>query len=558
MIKSSKNTDAPPRDGHGTHNDVSVEGEGRPPSVNDGFRFGRMFKCAGHAQVLRLSAGETIGEHMTAMTELARADSNIPAGYTYFGQFVDHDLSFDQTERENIQTEIREQDDPDTAEIESTPIRDLVQARSPSLDLDSLYGAANGRQENLFNGPKFKLGQNTPSPGDGPVDRQDLRYDLPRAGAPREGQVALPALIGDPRNDENLAVAQVHLFWLRFHNHIVDVIRQDRPGLSDNMAFEAARDLVVRHYQHTVLHDFVRRFITDSAYNDVIINGNRKVLKHCVGEVPFMPLEFSVAAYRHGHSQVREVYDWNRNFGTGAGLLPDSPFSFFFQFSQVSGDMRGNPTLPTNWIADFRRLFDLSGFDLPHLEGSIGGELNMAKKIDPYIASPLANLPEIERLVALGLRPFANLAALNLRRGSMRGLPSAQDIVSDLPSIDLLTHEEMKSVLDSDFSQTMEQLGFFYRTPLWLYILLEAAAKGNGNTLGALGSLIVAETFLTMVLTSKTSIATLGSVWHPDDASSLLGATAGLKSIPELLAWVDAREPIIDPLQDARLATIPA
>ena len=50
---------------------------------------------------------------------------DIPAGYTYFGQFVDHDITFDPAsslEREN---------DPDA----------LTNFRSPRFDLDSVYGS---------------------------------------------------------------------------------------------------------------------------------------------------------------------------------------------------------------------------------------------------------------------------------------------------------------------------------------------------------------------------------------------------------------------------------
>ena len=52
--------------------------------------------------------------------------SQIPAGFTYLGQFVDHDLTFDKT---NVML---------GANV--SPAQ-LLQARSPSLDLDSLYGA---------------------------------------------------------------------------------------------------------------------------------------------------------------------------------------------------------------------------------------------------------------------------------------------------------------------------------------------------------------------------------------------------------------------------------
>ncbi len=65
-----------------------------------------------------------------AMTVDNASPGAVPAGYTYLGQFIDHDLTFDKTA-------LMENADISPADIE--------QSRSPSLDLDSLYG--NGPQD---------------------------------------------------------------------------------------------------------------------------------------------------------------------------------------------------------------------------------------------------------------------------------------------------------------------------------------------------------------------------------------------------------------------------
>tara|TARA_E500000318_G_scaffold111826_1_gene131992 strand:+ start:6494 stop:8131 length:1638 start_codon:yes stop_codon:yes gene_type:complete len=528
--------------GHGSKEEVVIQGEGTASATPKAFRFGRMFpNQTNQPMSLKLDTCSRIGARMTALPEQARRDSAIPAGYTYFGQFVDHDISFDETEALK-----READNPATPEVEPTPLGDLVQKRSPSLDLDSLYGTSSGRDDRLLDGPRFKIGQTTPSPGIGPTD-QHLPYDLPRAWAPDSGKTAQRAVIGDPRNDENLAVAQTHLMWLKFHNAVVDQLTANDPGASQMRLFEQSRELVTKHYQFVVLHDFVRRFIDPEVFQSVIKEQKRQFLKAVAGEIAFMPLEFSVAAYRHGHSQVRNTYDWNINFPAGTS------FRLLFDFSEVSGTFFGNPTLPTNWIADFSRLYDFTGFQFPNLEGRTPGEMNLAKKIDPFLALPLGNLPEIQPLVAAGLRPFANLAALNLRRGSMRNLPSGQDLVAQIPGAEPIGRTEMRTVLDLQFDAEMEALGLYDRTPLWLYTLLEAAVNGDGEHLGKVGSTIVAETFLSLVLTSRISILTPGAKWTPTDAQPDLGAEAPLDTIPAILAWIDLRDPIIDPLQDIRL-----
>ncbi len=502
-------------------------------------RFGRMFPAFdnNHAMVLKLSTCSRIGDRMTAMPEQSRQDSTLPAGYTYFGQFVDHDLSFDGTRDRNDHL-----DGPLTPVGPST----LVQRRSPHLDLDSLYAEPDDPNLTLFDGPRFKIGKTTPlANSNNPILRRALPYDLPRVpNTDTDGPPARRALIGDPRNDENLAVAQTHLMWLKFHNHVADALAAAEPGIADDLLFARTRDLVIRHYQHVVLRDFLPRFIEPQVHEDVIIKRKRRFLKATAGEEPFMPLEFSTAAYRHGHSQVRERYSWNVEF-------PDSAMQLLFAFSEVSGGSNpffGAPTLPTNWIADFRRLYDFDGITFDQIDATEAPPLNFAKSLDPYIASVLGDLPELAGNPNV---PFTNLASLNLRKGSLRGMMAGQDLSKSISTVKTISEQDMRAVIDDDFAAEMQALGLFDRTPLWLYLLLEAAVAG-GNQLGELGSIIVAETFLTMTIASRVSVVREDGDWTPDEARDAIGATSALNTIPDILLWMDARDPIIDPLRDVR------
>ena len=120
------------------------------------------------------------------------------------------------------------------------------------------------------------------------------------------------ALIPDPRNDENLIVAQTHLAMIRFHNRVVDKLPASMPA---GQKFRRARKSVTLHYQWLIRHDFLPRIVQENVLDDVFTNGRKLVEPTATPvDVPTMPVEFSVAAFRLGHSMVRPAYDWNRRF----------------------------------------------------------------------------------------------------------------------------------------------------------------------------------------------------------------------------------------------------
>ena len=144
-------------------------------------------------------------------------------------------------------------------------------------------------------------------------------------------------MIGDPRNDENLIVAQTHLAFLKFHNRVMDTLPQGAGNSGDeDRPFGRARRTVRWHYQWLVLNDFLPRVLDRAVLNDIRNNGRRFYDFDAApfGGRPFMPLEFSVAAYRLGHSMVRETYDYNRTFnGLGPPALSDATLGLLFAFT---------------------------------------------------------------------------------------------------------------------------------------------------------------------------------------------------------------------------------
>ena len=445
---------------------------GTPP-----FRFSRM----GPSGIRRQLAAPSRRRLAQAMVSGAEVPSQIPAGFTYLGQFVDHDLTFDKTT---------------VALGDLVSPADLVQARSPSLDLDSLYGAGPTDPDSAkfyeADGIHLKTGK-TEAVGGIPARRG---FDLPR-GAGSTVAAKQKAIIPDPRNDENLAVAQTHLAFIRFHNRVVDTLPARVPR---SRRFQKAREKVIKHYQWMLRTDFLPRICAPTVVNAVFTNG-RKAFEVGVPttDVPTMPLEFSVAGYRLGHSMIRSAYSWNRDFDAGSGTL-----DLLFEFSGGSGTFNGARTLPSNWMVDFRRLYDFTEAGRADLAVP-AAKFNRARRIDTSIANLLAALPGFTA-------DEANLAFRNLARARMVRLATGQQMVTFLRSkgvapLTKLTNAQVRDGNNgADLSALSQQQleGLLQNTPLWFYILREAEL--NGGKLKGVGARIVAETFHRAIEGSDVSI----------------------------------------------------
>lgn len=438
---------------------------------------------------------------------------SLPAGYTYLGQFIDHDLSFDKTEG------FPEIKDPELIE----------QARTPTLELDSLYGLGPALQPEFYEGhippPRalFRIGLTSSIPTPGGVGLPDVPVSLPN-DLPR-GSDKL-AVIGDPRNDENTIVAQTHLAVLKFHNRVMAKGSPRGPG-GQGTPFERTRRDVRWHYQWIVLNDFLPRLVDASVLDDVRSNGRRfyRFEKEPFSGSPFMPLEFSVAAYRIGHSMIRESYNFNRAFAHRSvepTALIEATLGLLFAFTgggrfTPAGD--AHTALPSNWIIDWRRFYDLGH---PNL-------LNFARRLDTTLVATLHELP--------GMPPrFKSLAVRNLLRGSRLGLPTGQDVAAAVGATALGPEE----VASGDDRAVLREHGFHERTPLWYYVLKEAEVQANGQRLGEVGSRIVAEVFFGLIEGDRTSFMAEGRNWRP----TLPSASPGSFTMPDLLRFVNDLNPL--------------
>jgi hypothetical protein len=431
-------------------------------------------------------------------------ESGIPAAYTYFGQFVDHDLTFDPT------SSLQRQNDPDA----------LVDFRTPRFDLDSVYGRGPDDQPYLYSdGRSFLLGRALTGEALGtPLAANDLPRSAAKAASPT---AQARAIIGDPRNDENVIVSQLQGLVLRFHNALAAAHRE--------LSFPEVQREVRFHYQWVVLHDFLPKIVSESVLRQVLPHHHKNT--DPVADAPnlelyhprnsaFMPLEFSVAAYRFGHSMVRPGYRLNDAVG---------PFSIFPRLT-------GFDEFPAHWAIDWARFIDLERRPFgdendAHNPGN-SKRLQLAYRIDTSLVNPLTHLP------ARVAETPKNLAQRNLLRGWRLRLPSGQDVaramgVPVLADSDILIGKftgDPADIKGDIVSQGGE--AFKGRCPLWAYVLAETEEVSvpvhttdglkhvKTRRLGPVGGRIVAETIVGLLAYDSSSFLNQNPLWKPSLASS--------------------------------------
>ena len=363
--------------------------------------------------------------------------TTVPAGYTYFGQFIDHDITRDDTLLEDAGKQCPTQ---------------IVNGGEGRLDLDHLYGGKgtlpllNG---NLYaaDGASFKLGDVQLANGE--------KFDVP-LNAKGEPDAT------DDRSSENIMLRQVCVLFMKLHNVAV----QELPtNLSPAKRFETARERVRWQYQWLVREDYLFRICAPQIFREVIGNGNRMIDWQTDGFS--IPVEFSQAAFRFGHSMVRPAY-FLRSHG-GSISLTD-----LFSGPECSGAIR------IEHAVDWNRFL------------TVGVEASMA--IDTVIAEPLSNLPpdHLHHLVTADAPPMPpQLSVRTLVRGAATGLPTGEHVATTLGRTPLPAGKPPGYAEDP--WKTLTDFGLLGKTPLWYYILLEAELEQKGGRLGMVGSRLVAE-----------------------------------------------------------------
>jgi len=421
------------------------------------------------------------------------AHPGIPAPYTYLGKFTDHAITFDRT------SQLR-------ATLTNRQLQALVDFRTPRFDLDNLYGRGPEEQPYMYeqDGIRMLLGEHMSGSPIDPEARQ-----LPRAPNGR-------ALIGDPRNDENRIVAQLHAIFLRFHN----MVAHHRGG--KDASFEDVREQVRWHYQWVLVNDFLPKIMDEQTYRNVFPDSHTAVLAipklHIQNGLELMPVEFSVAAYRFGHSMIRPQYRLNQE--VRRPIFSDS--------TNPDADLGGLRPIPADWAIDWQLFVDLehgagSGADESAPEPA-RRKTQLSYKIDTSLVHPLGHLPG--RIA----KDPSRLALRNLERGATFRLPTGQEMAKTL-GVPPIADEELvigKATADGPKTPiTQVAPGFAGQAPLWTYILSEAqvtswehADPGPADDhtpirLGPVGGRLVAEVFAALLLGDPTSYLRAETAFAP-------------------------------------------
>jgi len=428
----------------------------------------------------------------------------IPAGYTYFGQLVTHDITqFLLTQGGHGPGSYR-----DGASNLSTPALDLdcIYGGGPERDFVLYQPAGSNRHRYLFRTGKTsepKLGCETHSEYGGPDDIPRITEDSAGISGSAGGAGKTPAtiphtgdpLIADARNDDHLIISQLHLVFIHLHNKCAQLI-VDR-GHSTKVAFETARRFVTQCYCDVVKFDYAKRILCRPVFEDFCKDEPEFVRFPDASplhmQANLLPLEFTLAAGRFGHAMVRPNYPLNACVESKGDQSLNQVLDFSGFSDPTSAGLRARMPLPSDWVVDWSRFFPLSD----------ASTVIPSRRINPFFTYQLANrrLPQADAS-DWRIGHVDHMRSLQLR------LPSGQDFARALQAhagdrlhVEILRAEEfdmgaLRHGQDRKVNERVnavldENSGLKTSTPLLFYILLESAVRCGGLNLGPVGSFIV-------------------------------------------------------------------
>jgi hypothetical protein len=502
-----------------TRHGFSVRGLDVPRGVDSPTgRFGRMFPTLEPRPPAGLPMAEEFGLPNGLMdggdTTNQQDNPTMDAGFTFFGQFIDHNITFDVTSMLGRQ-------------IDPGAVRNF---RPPMLDLDHLYGSGPFASPLLYD-----------------TDSHNTKLVLSPDGVDFGRTSGGVALIGDPRNDENLLLNQVHLAFIKFHNRVVDALMTGEitdvfgehfppPPPTDptplpphasieellnvrtyfDELFAKAQQIVRWHYQWIIVHEY----LPIVCGQDTVDRVNEQGLQFYAPDGnPFIPVEFAVAAFRFMHPTIRSDYVINDKH-----TLPLFPIDFTDTLppKDERTDLRGGP-VGEDFAVDFTKFFAIDGH-----------RPQRARRIEAKLNRRLLDLPPITDVPKEIARQLRSLVVRNLLRSETQELPSGQDIARKIGEVPLS---------DAELGTT----GPIY---LWFYILREADLRHNGGRLGPVGALIVTEVLLGLLDADPMSYRSTYPIWTP-----ILADSEGRFGIAELLRFAGVikthHESVADPVNAA-------
>lgn len=479
------------------------------------------------------------------MTGLPVLRMRLPPSYTYFGQFVNHDISAPTGDvvaapKTGAVGVVGAVDPPglDRSRRASVEVilRNLMNEHPAPLMLYSLYGegpgSADAATRALYeaDGKRFRLGR-TRREADEVIANVlvDPAQVIRATGAPdipREGGVAR---IADQRNDENLVVSQLHLAMMLFHNKCVTALEPQFADAAE--CFAAARALVTRHYHWLILNDWLPQLLSPALRRPLSRYPTR------LADADAVPLEFTTAAFRFGHSMVGSAYDFNANFGLngrmdgkGARLIQ------LFNFTSHRG-MNGShlPELPDHWVIDWDRMTRI----LPRRGTGPQPDFGSAERIDLSFARDMLGVVGDDAIAEHGSILFRNLM-----RGFHRRIPFGQELAARY-GVPPLSVDEVREALPDQpnlapglksLRQVAGELGILTETPAWLYFLCESRMREGGERVGATASHIIADTILGLMRRNPRALLNAGG-WHPRQSPLTTPGAEGLTSIRKFLLF---------------------
>lgn len=384
--------------------------------------------------------------------------NNVTSFFTYFGQFLDHDMTLD---RLPLPTEFV---DPNT----------IQNFRDPRLNLDSVYGGGPEGNPELYeaDGTHF-----TVNGRDLPRDPSCVVGTLPVSTL-----TPCPAIVAEGRNDENQVIAQIHVAFLRAHNRLID----------QGYKFEQARQLMKWRHQWIVVHEFLPEVLDPGVYADVFRSDRKIQTKYYDpnnAQKADTPVEFSVAAYRFGHSQVRRAY----NMTQGGPRVQ--------VFNNTAGDLHGGRQIATDHIIFWPNFLIVDGQAGTGQPNTTQPVANISRKIDTVLSSGLFALP----IPGAAPEGSAILAKRNIQRARGYGLPSGQAVAERLGLTPLANADIAADNHIPRLRPFITEPAYQDKLPLWLYMLAESQIVHNGAKLGPVGSRIVAEVIGGLLATDNKS-----------------------------------------------------
>jgi hypothetical protein len=352
--------------------------------------------------------------------------ATISNGLSIFSQFMAHDCTFEVTSK-----------------FKGIGGKSLENHRTYQMDLDCLYGQ--WTQDFLYDADdrdKLLLGDRMED------DCERVWYDLQR-------NKQCKAIIPDARNDENIIVSRFQVLFIDLHNCMVDIARKQ----CQKNIFEEARRQTIWIYHWLIVHEYLKKMLDPEIFEDILANGPKYFTDPC-----FLPLEFTGAAFRVGHSQTRQS---NRiNVDTEKDLFELGVFTVMEHF------------------VDWNYLFDMGNM-----------KVQAAKKIDTKIQKAFHDLPFIQSSV----KRERSLVWRNLKRGVIYGLPSGEDVAYRM----CIEPLKIKETEDLD------------GTPLWYYVLKEAEELNDGEYLGPVGSRLLGEVLYGIMKSHDWSYLKVHPKWEP-------------------------------------------